>query len=505
VNVGNLLLARGAARQHELGLRRALGASRTRLLRQLLTEGLVLATGGCVCGVLVALATTRILAASLPSIVPAFGTQLHLTLDWRALAFAMMASIAAGIVSNVTPARITMRMRGLQMLRGNAVVARRRRQLGVIAQVALSLLLLLVAGSFVQRLLQLQTTTLGFAVEGRIYAYTFVPSDSTTPESRTAFYQRALDRLQTLPGVRSTALTSAMPLMPTDSECISDPPLKEQVSDSAVSPRYFDTLGISLVDGGDFSATNATTPQGVIINETLSRQLWRGTSAVGRRITIGCKASRTELVLGVVRDSVLGAVGEEPRPHLYRSFTSADTGRLVPIIISVAGDANAINELIRRSLIDLGNGVRVYAVAPLSVYVEQSYGQLQWMTRMLAALGLLALVLAVVGLYGVMAYRVALRTREIGVRMALGAHRVDVFREVIAQGVGAVLIGLGSGEILAMTTLGWLGSMQEGIRQPSTVIHGVTAILWLGAALLASYLPAARAAGVDPLVALRHE
>lgn len=505
VNVGNLLLARGAARQREFVVRRALGASRTRLRRQLFTEGLVLAAGGCACGVLIAVGTTRILSASLPSMFLAFATALDLALDWRALAFAVMASMTAGIVSNVVPARVTSRLRGLQMLRGEAVISQRRRPLGAIAQVALSLVLLLVVGSFIQRLLQLQTTTLGFSVDGRIYAYTFVPSDSTTPEAREAFYRRVLDRLQTLPGVRDATLTSALPLMPADSECISDPALAGQVSVSAAGPRYFDTLGISLVAGGDFGTAIVSPPQGVIVNETLARRLWPGTSAVGQRVTIGCKSRRTELVLGVARDSVVGAVGENTRPHLYRPFTSADTERLVSIVVSAAGDANAIIEPVRRSLIDLGGGVRVYAVGPLGRYVEQSYGQVQWMTRLLAAFGLLALILAVIGLYGVIAYRVTLRTREIGVRMALGANRADVFREVLGEGFGVVLIGLASGEVLAVTILGLVGSMQEGIRQPSTVAHGIAAILWIGAALLACYAPAARAAGVDPLNALRHE
>ena len=505
VNVGNLLLARGAARQREFALRGALGASRTRLLRQLFTEGLVLATGGCACGVLIGLGATRILSASLPSLVPAFGTELNLTLDWRALAFAAAASSAASILSNVVPARMSFRTVGLQALRGDVVVSHPRSPFGAIAQVALSLVLLLVACSFVQRLLQLQTTNLGFSVDSRVYAYTFVPSGSTSPDARVAFYRRALDRLEALPGVRSATLMSALPLMPTDSECISDPPLRAQVSVSAVDSRYFDTLGISLLSGSNFSPTSVSPPRGVIVNETLARRLWPGTSATGRNITIGCQSRRTEAVLGVARDSVVGAVGENPRPHLYRPFTTTDTERLVPIVIHAAGDANAMAEPIRRSLIDLGGGVRVYAVEPLGRYVEQSYGQLLWTTRMLTALGVLALVLAMIGLYGVMSYRVAQRTREIGVRMALGAHRGDVVREVIGQGAGVVLIGLASGEVLALMVLAVLSSMEQGIHQPSPVAHGVAAILWVGAALVACYTPAARAARVDPLVALRHE
>ena len=505
VNVGHLLLARGAARHREFAVRRALGASRTRVLRQLFTEAVVLATGGCVAGVIVALATTRVFSSSLPAMIPAFGTDLHLTLDWRALAFSASVSMAAAIISNVLPARVAARVHGLHALRGDAVVAAGQRPLGAVTQVALSLVLLLVAGSFVQRLIQLHTTELGFSLDDRLYAYMFVPSDSTTAELRQGVYRRAIQRLQALPGVRSAAVTSAMPLMPTESECIADPALREQVSVTAAGPRYFDTLGISLIAGRDFDMTDAASSQGVIVNETLARRLWPGTSAIGRRVSVGCDAPRTELVRGVARDSVVGTVGEPRRPHLYRPFTGADAERLVPIVISATGDANHMVESIRRSLIDLGSGVRVYAVAPLDRYVEQSYGRLRWITRMLTAFGLLALVLAVVGLYGVTAHRVALRTREIGVRMALGASSADVFREVVARGLGIALMGVVIGEALALTSLGFLRSLQEGVRQPSTLTHVLAAVLWIGAASLACYRPAARAAGVDPLIALRQE
>jgi putative ABC transport system permease protein len=305
--------------------------------------------------------------------------------------------------------------------------------------------------------------------------------------------------------VRTAALTSALPLMPTQPECISDPAIRERVSVSAAGPRYFETIGISLIAGHDFSTTSVSAPQGVVINASLARRLWPEGSPVGRRITIGCNGSRAELVLGVVGDSVLTVIGEQPQPHLYRPFTAADTAGLVPIVISTSGDPDALAESVRRSLADLGSDVRVYEAAPFARYVEGSYGQLQWLARMLAAFGLLALLLAVIGLYGLVAYGVARRTREIGVRMALGANRLDVFREVMAQAVGVVLIGLGAGEVLSIALLGWLGSLQQGVHQPSAGTHIIAAMLWLGTAALASYTPAARAAGVNPLVALRHE
>ena len=505
VNVGNLLLVRGAARQREFAVRRALGASRARLLRQLLAESLLLALGGCICGVLLALATTRVLSRSLPSMVPAFSAEMDLSVDWRAIAFAIVVSIAAGVLCSLVPARRASQVRGLQMLRGEAVVAHRRRPIGAVAQVALSLLLLLVAGSFLQRLLQLQSADPGFAVDGRLYAYTFLPFDAVTPDARGEFYRQAIERLHAIPGVTRVALASALPLMPTASECVSQPAAaREPVTVTAVGPGYFDTIGVELIAGRDFDSIGSSS-EGVIVNETLAHRLWPRALATGQRLMIGCETVQPAVVLGVVRDSVVGAVGEAAKPHVYRRFAPEASEGLIPILVEVQGDAGGMVDPVRRSLAGLGHGIRVYAVQPLSTYVEQSYGELRWTARVVTGFGLLALLLAVVGLYGVMAYRVALRTREIGVRMALGAKRSDIFREVLGHGLFTVLFGLAIGEAVALVATSVVRSMVEGINPPSLATHAVTAILWIAAALFACYTPAARAAYVDPLVALRHE
>jgi ABC-type antimicrobial peptide transport system permease subunit len=243
----------------------------------------------------------------------------------------------------------------------------------------------------------------------------------------------------------------------------------------------------------------------VILNETLAHRLWPREAAVGHSITIGCESVRTELVRGVVRDSAVTAVGEPPQPHIYLPFSVNDGSRLVAMVANTTGDASATKELVRRSLLALGGGIRVYAVEPLDGYVERSYSQFTWMTRMLSALGLLALLLAIAGLFGVMAHRVAQRTREFGIRMALGADRSRLFGEVVTQGVGVVLIGLACGELFALIVFGIVGSMQEGVTAPSAETHGLAAMVWIGAAVVACATPALRAARVDPLVALHHD
>jgi putative ABC transport system permease protein len=505
VNVGNLLLSRGTTRQREFAVRHALGASRRRLFRQLATEGLALAIAGCACGVLVALGTVRLLSASLPAMVPAFGTELNLTLDWRAIVFAILMSVVTGVITTVIPGRAPARADGLQMLKGEPVILARTWPLASIAQVAFSLLLVLVASSFVQRLMQLQTAPLGFSPEGRIYAYAFLSSADTTPESRDTYYRRAIERLDATPGISSVAIASALPLMPADAECVGEPSSQHRASVSAVSSRYFDTLGITMLAGAPFSTASVSSPPGVILNETLARRLWPGQTAVGHAITIGCESSRSELVLGVVRDSAVTAVGVPPQPHLYVPFSANDTSRLVAIVVHTTADNGVTTETMRRALVELGGGVRVYAVATLEQYVEHSYGRFTWMTRLLGALALLALLLAIAGLFGVMAHRVAQRTREIGIRMALGAARGRLFVAVVARGLSVVLIGLACGELLSLLVFGVVGAMQEGIAAPSAATHGLAAMLWLGAAAIACMPPAWRAARVDPLVALRYE
>jgi hypothetical protein len=273
----------------------------------------------------------------------------------------------------------------------------------------------------------------------------------------------------------------------------------------ATGPRYFETLGIDVIAGRDFRSTTDARSQGLIVNQTLAQTLWHGESAVGRSITVGCTAPHPDLVVGVVRDSVVRAVGEAPKPQIYRPFVSTDAERLVAIIANTTGETNATIEPIRRALLELGDGARVYATAPLASYVEATYGTVQWTTKTMAAAGLLALLLAIIGVYGVMAYRVVSRTREIGVRMALGANRGDIFRQTIGHGAAVVLTGLVVGELVAMTTLGGLASFQGGVGQPSVFVHAIALFLWVATGLLACYTPAARAAGMDPVMALRRD
>jgi len=396
-------------------------------------------------------------------------------------------------------------MSGMLVAQGSVGASARRRPLGLVAQVVMSLVLLFIGASFVAALLRLHATYPGFAVAGRLYAYTFLPSPPFAPDSRRGVYAQALDRLRALPGVRLAAVTSSLPLIPAGSDCASlSPDSPVRVTSSAVDPAYFETMGIERLAGRSFIASDATTDTAVV-TETLARLLWPDRSAVGERFMIGCDNPRPAFVIGVVRDSSIRAVGEPAQPHLYRHFGAPDAGALVAVLLDTTVDPARLTDTVRRTLLELAPGIRVYTVQPLSVHVARSFGQLQWITSILIGFGVLALLLAAVGLYGAIAYRVSLRTREIGLRMALGATRRNVFRGVVGSALAIVVVGVAIGEVLTTVLTGIVASVQENIGATPVSVHVIVGLIWIAIGVTASYVPAARAARLDPSVALRDE
>lgn len=504
VNVGHLLLARGALRQREFAVRRALGASQARLLRQLLTEALVLAVAGTLCGVVLALWAGNVLERSVPPAAGIFAIQIDLSMDWRALVFAASICAVTTVLCGLLPAWRVLGMFRMVVPQGSVGASARRKPVGLVVQVVMSLVLLFIGASFVAALLRLQATYPGFDVAGRLYAYTFLPSPPFAPDARPEVYAQALDRLRALPGVRMAALTSSLPLIPAASDCVSlSPDSLVRLTSSAVDPGYFDTMGIERLAGRAFAASDQPSDT-AIVTESLARRLWPDRSAVGQRFMIGCDHPQPAYVIGVVGDSSTRAVGEPAQPHLYRRFSDRDAGALVAVMLDTS-DPVRLTDTVRRTLLDLAPGIRVYAVQPLAVHVARSFGQLQWITSILIALGALALVLAAVGLYGVIAYRVSLRTREIGLRMALGATRMNVFRGVVGNALAIVAVGVAIGEFLTTVLTGVVASVRENIGPTPLFIHVIVGLIWIAIGVTASYMPAARAARLDPSVALREE
>jgi predicted permease len=505
VNVGHLLLARSALRQREFAIRRALGASRARLLRQLLTEALVLAVAGTLCGLLLAVWIGHLLERSVPQAAGIFAIQIDRSLDWRALAFAAGICVVTTVLCGLVPAWRVSRMTRMMIIQGSVGETTRRKPVGLVVQVVMSLVLLFIGASFFGALVRLHGTYPGFAVAGRLYAYTFLPSPPFAPDARPALYTRALDRLRSLPGVRLAAVSSSLPLVPAGSDCVSlSPDSPVHVTTSAVDPAFFETMGIERIAGRSFAASDPAADTAVI-TESLARRLWSERSPVGETIRIGCDNPHPALVVGVVRDSSIRAVGEPPQPHLYRRFNAPDAGALVAVLLDTTVDPAGLTETVRRTLLEVAPGIRVYAVQPLAVHVARSFGQLQWITSILIGLSVLALLLAAAGLYGAVAYRVSLRTREIGLRMALGATRVSVFRSVVSNAVVIVAVGVIIGESLTAVLTGIVASVQENIGRTPLYTHVIVGLIWMAIGVAASYVPAARAARLDPSVALRDE
>ena len=432
---------------------------------------------------------------------------MDLSLDWRAFVFAAGICIVTTVLCGLLPAWRTSGVPRLGMGHGIVGAGTRGRPVGLVAQVVMSLVLLFIGGSFMAALLKLYATDPGFDVAGRLYAYTFLPSPPFPPDARYDVYAKALDRLRGLPGVRTAALTSSLPLIPPGSECASlslDSPIR--VTSSAVDTTYFDTLGIERVAGRLFAASDLTdAAASVVVTESLARRLWPDRPAVGERLMIGCDRPQPAMVIGVVRDSAIRAVGEPPQPHVYRLFAARHADTLTAVLLDTTTDPAGLTETVRRTLVGLAPGIRVYAVQPLGMHVERSFGQLRWVASVLIVLGSLALVLAAVGLSGAVAYRVSQRTREIGLRMALGATRRNVFRDVLGNGLAIVLVGVAIGELLTVALTSAVASVQENIGPTPVSTHLAAGLIWIAVGLAASYGPAARAARVDPLVALRDE
>jgi macrolide transport system ATP-binding/permease protein len=506
VNVGHLLLVRGSLRRRELAVRQALGATQSRIIRQLLTESLVLAIGGGASGLLLAVWTTRILERVMPSVRSTFPIELNLSLDGRVIAFATILSLATTLVCGLVPAWRGSQTRGVAGFKGEiGGTMRRRRPFGLVAQVVLSFVLLLIAGSVIETLRRLQVTDPGFAISGRLYAYIYFPSAST--ETGRELYAQALDRLRALPGVLSASQTSALPLMPSGTDCVSlsgGPQL--HVSTNAIDLGYFHTMGIGMIAGRDFTSIDLPRKSStIVITDSLAKRLWPNTSPIGERILIGCQAPRASVVIGVVRDSAVRDVGEPPQPRFYQPFARQYDGGLTAVLLETGTDPAAMVPEVRETLLAMGQNIRVYAAQPFSTYIDQSFTGVRWMAMVLSGFGLLALALAAIGLYGVIAYRVSLRTQEIGVRMALGAGRGAIFRDVVLQGLIVAVVGVVIGEVLAIPAIRGLASVQAGIRPGTPSTHVAGAVIWVAVAFVACYVPASRASRVDPMQALRHE
>ncbi len=512
VNVGNLLLARGMSRYGEVAVRFALGASRLRVLRQLMTENLVLCLAGGAAGVFVAYAGNHLLQDTLPALPFEEMLRLDLPLDFRVIAYTGIISLLTSLLSGLLPAIQGSRHDLVAALKSGGVAGGRLRirLTTLTAQIGLSLVLLLTAGLFARATLRFRNTDPGFATANRLFAPVFMaqPPESTAKPNK-VYYDQALNRVRLLPGVRSVALTSRLPLYAAGmaSTCVvRDTGKPTPATTTTVGTGYLTTMRIALLDGRDFTvADQLDSPPIAIVNRTLAQRLWPNQSAIGQSLLFGCDHPRLLHVAGVARDSRIRSLNEAALPHVYLPFSQAYDGGIAFLVAETAGDSGSLMETVRKTLVSIHPDFRTYGVKRLSESLDASFWQVRFEVWVLGILGTLAMVLAAVGMYGVMAYHVTARTREIGIRMAVGAQRSDVFQLVVSQGLRVTLAGIGVGLVLSAMAARLLPSLLYGVSATDAATWSASIAVWLVVAPLACWLPAYRATRVEPLRALRHE
>lgn len=519
-NVANLLLARAAARQKEMAVRAALGSGRRRLVQQALIESLVLSALGGALGLLLAIAGIRPLLALAPRDIPRLA---NTHLDLRVLLFATGVSLLAGLAFGVVPALQGSRPDLVEALKQGARGASagrsraRWRSALLVAEVALALVLVTGAGLMIRSVVQVRQAPIGFEPDDLLtFGISLPETRYATPERQARFWREALARIAALPGVRSVASVRCLPMAGgcwDGGYVLADrpPPAPADMLDfdsNMVSADYFRTLGIPVVAGRAFDLhDDGAGPPVAIVNQALARRLWPHGSALGQRLRQGSDTSPWREIVGVVgdvkRDGLDAAQGAEVFMPLFQHRLWQGSANLVvrtasPRPMSAAG-------AVARAIHSIDKDQPLVEMQPMAQLLGDTLARRRFSTLLLGIFGGLALVLAAVGIYGVMAYTVSLRMREMGIRMALGARRGELFRLVVGQGMALAALGVGAGLLGAAAVTRFLSKLLFGVSATDPLTFGAVALLLAAVAALACFLPARRATAGDPMLALHEE
>ena len=516
VNVANLLLARATRRRREIAIRVAIGATRARLVRQMLTESVVLSLIGGAVGLIAAFWTKDVVA----SLVAGGGgpNAAEIRFDAKVILFTLAITLLSGLIFGLAPALQASRADLVPTLKGDVTVPVGQRGFRlnlrkalVVLQVALSLVAVITAGLFVRSLQKASTVSPGFITENVVLMGLNFGREGYTQEQALQFQRQLLERVQSLPGVQAATIARDRPVsfgllrsifLEGQEPTPSGRGVLVQTND--VGPRYFETLGIPIVRGRDFAETdNEKTPQVVIINEVMAQRFWPDQDALGKRFKFHGDPDYRQVV-GIARDVKVTSLTERPRPLVYMPVRQ-DYPSQVTLHVRAGGDATRLVDGLRGEIQALDPKLSVLNVQTVSDRVTQSLQGERTQANLYGTLGVLALLLVSAGLYGVMSYLVAQRTREIGIRMALGASRGNVMGLVLKQSATLVSVGVGIGLGLSLIFTRFTASSLFGVTAVDPLTFVATSLLLMLVSLLASCLPARRATKVDPIIALRYE
>lgn len=521
-NVINLLLARSLAREREIAIRTALGAGRGRLIRQLLTESLLLAGLGGLLGLAFAVGWVRLLKGLIRAELP---TWIAIDLDWRVLVFTLVVSLITGLIAGLAPALQVSKPDLNELLKEGAKGSQGGRQglrkALIVAEVALALVLLVGAGLLVKSFQRLQQTDLGFNPDNLLTMRVALPwrkfNDEQAPERQRQFFKQLLERLAALPGAETSALTSNLPLASERQEgkltfTVEGQSADEQqrnpfVNDIRVSPNYFQAMGIPLVAGrylNDFDS--ATTERVGVISQRLAERLFPDQNPLGKRLKVGDLLSQSQwtTVVGVVRNVKHEEISGEGGLDLYVSYQQVGESNMY-LLLRTKVPPLTLADAATRAVWASDPEQSVFNVATMEARIADTVWQQRLSGTLFLVFAGLALVLAAIGIYGVMSYAVSQRKREIGIRMALGAQPQDVLRMIVGQGARLIALGLGIGMVVALLGSRLIRSLLYGISSADPLVYATVLAVLTAVALLACWLPARRATRVDPLQALRQE
>jgi predicted permease len=526
LNIANLLLARASGRQQEMAVRLALGASRGRMIRQMLTESMLLSAIGGIAGVLTAVTTLGFVLRFVPSNIPRLN---EVKIDWVVLGFALLISIFTGLLFGLAPAlhsaRVALSAAIREGGRGSGYSTRtgRLRDVLIVSELVFAVVLMVGAGLLLRTLRDLLRENPGFNPTQVVAANIWLPVPDDPKDDpyhgiapKVAFDRELLRRLKTIPGVELAAITTDLP---TTSHSLNDPQGNEALSiedrpaeSSAdlraervrISPDYFKLMQAPLVRGRSFSEGDEDGKQPVVIlDETTARKYWPGRDPMGRRIRFGQDPTQPWMtIVGIVKDIKSDGLDVDGVPHIYVCIYQ-NPWRAQSVVLRTSLPASALESQIRHEVQSIDPGLPVYGVSSMNDVLDRSLASRRFSADLVGGFAGLALLLASIGIYGLLAYMVSQRSREIGLRMALGAKRSDVLKLFLQKGVVLAGVGIVAGVVFSASTASMMASLLYGVRPHDPTVFLAVPLLLFAVAVLASYLPARRATKVDPMIALR--